>query len=393
MRDFDSNACRISWRFVSDYIFRGNAEVKTALDKLNTFFAGKMGAGNDPTAIQDAYVLATGSASQFAKNGEFAEVLGSVMAGMISDASYAAKLTALWSWNTGGLGGRSEAGYYSAQIQILSKLVASGNWWRPAPNGVIPEPTISPFVDGEAYLASLTTNEGVWLDARSLTYFHINAGGTTNPTTHTGIAGRWLNRWAAGAAAGRNLVETNSAQRFNLTVDGSGRKSVNVWDHAPIVGVGGSTTACHRVIVKNDTTFSSVWFSNLNTTTHTGEELSYNGATGKFTYKVGNGTTEVSVESPVIAAGVAPGLRCVEVGFEAGTIFIRVNNGTENSQPLGVATMPAGAADIEYGARADGTGQGAGHTFHLAMLKNLRPALVNRNLAATFAASTAGLTI
>jgi hypothetical protein len=58
-----------------------------------------------------------------------------------------------------------------------------------------------------------------------------------------------------------------------------------------------------------------------------------------------------------------------------------------------VATMPAGAADIEYGARADGTGQGAGHTFHLAMLKNLRPALVNRNLAATFAASTAGLTI
>jgi hypothetical protein len=137
---WDSNACRNQWRFVTEYVFSGNSNVKTVVDRMNTFFKNLLVANaNSPSVIKDQYAL-NGTLGPNAASSNFAEVMGSVMAGMISDATYSTQLDKLWLWNTaaGGLGGWQEAGYYSGEIQLMSKIVAAGFWWEPAPNGAIP---------------------------------------------------------------------------------------------------------------------------------------------------------------------------------------------------------------------------------------------------------------
>lgn len=128
------NAFRNMWRYATDYVFHGGAAVKTICDRHSDFYQSVItGAAGDVTAINDGYEL-DGSAHAYAGTGEAPEQMGPVLAGFLTDATYATELDSMWSWNTStGWPGTGAAGYYSGEIQFLSKVVASGNWWEPNP--------------------------------------------------------------------------------------------------------------------------------------------------------------------------------------------------------------------------------------------------------------------
>ena len=59
--------------------------------------------------------------------GNSAAYHGPICAGACVDAQYQAFLDAMWNWNASHL----TTGYYDGEIQLLSMVVASGNWWSP----------------------------------------------------------------------------------------------------------------------------------------------------------------------------------------------------------------------------------------------------------------------
>jgi len=67
---------------------------------------------------------------------------GPICAGACIDAQYQPFLDALWNWNATHL----TTGYYDCELQLLSLVVASGNWWSPlrTGSGGTPAPAPSP---------------------------------------------------------------------------------------------------------------------------------------------------------------------------------------------------------------------------------------------------------
>ena len=59
--------------------------------------------------------------------GDSAAYHGPICAGACIDAQYQPFLDQLWNWNAKNL----SKGYYDTEIQLLSMVVASGNWWSP----------------------------------------------------------------------------------------------------------------------------------------------------------------------------------------------------------------------------------------------------------------------
>ena len=116
------NACRNPWRFSSDYLLSGDARVKTITQRLVDFFARS--SGGDPMAIGTGYNL-DGS---MVTGGQSPAYHGPICAGACIDAQYQAFADTLWNWNARNL----TTGYYDSEIQLLSLVVASGNWWTAA---------------------------------------------------------------------------------------------------------------------------------------------------------------------------------------------------------------------------------------------------------------------
>ena len=116
------NACRNPWRFSSDYLLSGDTRWKTITGRMVDFFKREAAnAGGDVTAIGTGYLL---NGTQMT-GGDSPAYHGPICAGACIDAQYQSFLDALWKWNASNL----TTGYYDCEIQLLSMVVASGNWW------------------------------------------------------------------------------------------------------------------------------------------------------------------------------------------------------------------------------------------------------------------------
>jgi len=116
------NACRNPWRFAADYVLSGDRESHEATATMIDFF--QQSSGGDPVNIGTGYALdgtklAEGNSPAFS---------GPICAGACVDSRYQAFADALWKWNATHL----TTGYYDSEIQLLSMVVASGNWWSTA---------------------------------------------------------------------------------------------------------------------------------------------------------------------------------------------------------------------------------------------------------------------
>jgi hypothetical protein len=118
------NACRNPWRYASDYLLSGDTRWKTVTGRLVNFFQGQANAhGGDVTYIGTGYNL-NGSMATGGNSGAYH---GPLCAGACIDAGYQGFVDALWNWNVSHL----TTGYYDSELQLLSLVVASGNWWSP----------------------------------------------------------------------------------------------------------------------------------------------------------------------------------------------------------------------------------------------------------------------
>ena len=116
------NACRNPWRFSSDYLLSGDARWKTVTQRIVDFFH-KQAAAGDVTVIGTGYTLA----GAMVTGGNSPAYHGPICAGACIDAQYQSFVDALWNWNASHL----TTGYYDGELQLLSMVVASGNWWSP----------------------------------------------------------------------------------------------------------------------------------------------------------------------------------------------------------------------------------------------------------------------
>jgi hypothetical protein len=117
------NACRNPWRYASDYLLSGDARWKTITTRMLDFFDAKVKAGGiyaiDCGYNLDGSVIAGGDSAAF---------ISPIMVGGCVDAKYQALVDAGWAWGVTNM----VTGYYDGEIQLLSSVVASGNWWTPA---------------------------------------------------------------------------------------------------------------------------------------------------------------------------------------------------------------------------------------------------------------------
>jgi len=116
------NACRNPWRFSSDYLLSGDTRFAQVTGKMIDFF--NRSSGGNPTNIGTGYALDGTKLS----GGNSAAYSGPICAGACVDARFQTFLDAMWDWNAKNL----TTGYYDSEIQLLSLVVASGNWWTTA---------------------------------------------------------------------------------------------------------------------------------------------------------------------------------------------------------------------------------------------------------------------
>lgn len=115
------NSCRIPWRLASDYVTSGDVRSKVVTSKLMDFFNNA--SGGQPARIQGGYRLdGTGLDGT-----PYASFIGPATAGAMVDSKYQPFLNSLWSYSSNNLA----RGYYDNELQLLSLIVASGNWWNP----------------------------------------------------------------------------------------------------------------------------------------------------------------------------------------------------------------------------------------------------------------------
>ncbi|MHB1121342.1 MAG: glycosyl hydrolase family 8 [Ramlibacter sp.] len=138
------NACRNPWRFASDYLLSGDARFQLVTSRMIDFF--KASSGGDPLRIGTGYDLD----GRMLTGGNSPAYHGPICAGACVDARFQGFLDTMWNWNASHM----TTGYYDGEIQLLSMIVASGNWWTPgAPAGgtpVVTEPTTTDTTDTTA---------------------------------------------------------------------------------------------------------------------------------------------------------------------------------------------------------------------------------------------------
>jgi hypothetical protein len=116
------NGCRNPWRLGTDYVLSGDTRFATVCGRLMDFF--NAASGGNPANIASGYKLDGTVLGAFADP----SFIGPAAVGAMVDARFQGLLDAAWSWNTAHL----QTGYYASEIQLLSMVVASGNWWTPA---------------------------------------------------------------------------------------------------------------------------------------------------------------------------------------------------------------------------------------------------------------------
>jgi endo-1,4-beta-D-glucanase Y len=119
------NACRLPWRLASDYVTSGDARSQNVTGKMMDFFVRDTGGKLEN--IREGYRL-DGSAviaeNLYWNPGSF---VGPAMAGAMVDGRFQDALNGAWSY----LAAKPSTAYYDSEIQLLSMIVATGNWWNP----------------------------------------------------------------------------------------------------------------------------------------------------------------------------------------------------------------------------------------------------------------------
>jgi hypothetical protein len=115
------NACRNPWRFSSDYLLSGDSRFSLVTGRMIDFFKAK--SGGNPVNIGTGYALN----GTMLTGGNSPAYHGPICAGACVDARFQGFLDTMWNWNASHL----TTGYYDSEIQLLSLVVASGNWWTP----------------------------------------------------------------------------------------------------------------------------------------------------------------------------------------------------------------------------------------------------------------------
>lgn len=115
------NACRLPWRLATDYVTSGDTRSQVVLTKLMTFL--------DASASGQAGLLRSGYKldGTVLKNYSSPSFSGPATAGALVDAKFQPFLDSLWSYASV----YPARTYYDNELQFLSLVVASGNWWNP----------------------------------------------------------------------------------------------------------------------------------------------------------------------------------------------------------------------------------------------------------------------
>jgi len=116
------NGCRNPWRLGTDYVLSGDTRFATVCGRLMDFF--QSASGGNAGAISCGYKLDGTVLGAFADP----SFIAPAAVGAMVDARFQGLLDSAWSWNLAHL----QTGYYASEIQLLSMVVASGNWWTPA---------------------------------------------------------------------------------------------------------------------------------------------------------------------------------------------------------------------------------------------------------------------
>ena len=115
------NACRNPWRYASDFLLSADARFSKVTGRMIDFF--QKASGGDPYKIGTGYALD----GTMLTGGNSPAYHGPICAGACTDARFQSFLDTMWNWNATHL----TTGYYDGEIQLLSMVVASGNWWTP----------------------------------------------------------------------------------------------------------------------------------------------------------------------------------------------------------------------------------------------------------------------
>src|SRR5437868_3873948 len=125
--------------------------------RIVNFFQGQVNAaGGDVMAIGTGYDLAGNKLT----GGNSAAYHAPIMLGACIDSSYQGFVDAMWNWNASHL----TTGYYDSEIQLLSMVVASGNWWSPlgatgaVSGGGTPAPAPAPAAPPPATAGNVLAN-------------------------------------------------------------------------------------------------------------------------------------------------------------------------------------------------------------------------------------------
>ncbi len=116
------NACRNPWRYSSDFLLSGDSRFSLVTGRMIDFFKSR--SGGNPLNIGTGYALN----GTLLTGGNSAAYHGPICAGACVDARFQSFLDAMWNWNVTHL----TTGYYDSELQLLSMVVASGNWWSTA---------------------------------------------------------------------------------------------------------------------------------------------------------------------------------------------------------------------------------------------------------------------
>jgi hypothetical protein len=164
------NGCRNPWRLGTDYVLSGDTRFATVCGRLIDFF--QSASGGNPASVASGYKLDGSVLGAFADP----SFIAPAAVGAMVDARFQGFLDAALTWNTAHL----QTGYYASEIQLLSLVVASGNWWTPG--------------------AGTPTGSGATTTPTQPTSTPVTGNLLTNGDFSNGLAG-W-NNWGNSVAAG-----------------------------------------------------------------------------------------------------------------------------------------------------------------------------------------------
>ena len=118
---FYTNACRLPWRLASDYVTSGDERSKKVTTRMMNFF--EQSTGGQPGRIQAGYQLDGTSMGNYSSP----SFTGPATAGAMVDAKFQPFLNSLWTHSST----NPANSYYDTELQLLSMIVVSGNWWNP----------------------------------------------------------------------------------------------------------------------------------------------------------------------------------------------------------------------------------------------------------------------